>query len=128
SLHRLDGLRGIEQTGDTLRLGALVTHAALVHHPTVRARLSALADACAIVGSHATRAQGTIGGNLMNASPAMESGGPLVCFGASVTLVSGQGTRRLPLDELLAGPGQTTARPDELLTSVELPEPAPATG
>ena len=41
--------------------------------------------ACAIVGSHATRAQGTVGGNLMNASPAMETGGPLVCLAATAT-------------------------------------------
>ena len=52
----------------------------------IRERFTALADASAIVGSHATRAQGTIGGNLMNASPAMETGGPLVCFGATATL------------------------------------------
>ena len=56
-------------------------------------RLTALADAAAIVGSHATRAFGTIGGNLMNASPAMETGGPLLCFDATVTLRSTSGTR-----------------------------------
>ena len=61
-----------------------------------RATMSARAsrrcsDACAIVGSHATRAQGTVGGNVMNASPAMETGGPLVCFGATATLRSPSG-------------------------------------
>ena len=58
-------------------LGALATHAEIAAHPLVRERFTALADASAIVGSHATRAQGTLGGNLMNASPAMETGGPL---------------------------------------------------
>ena len=47
----------------------------------------------AIVGSHATRAQGTIGGNLMNASPAMETGGPLMCLDATVSLRSATGAR-----------------------------------
>ena len=42
----------------------------------------ALADASGIVGSHATRHVGTLGGNVMNASPAMETGGPLICLGA----------------------------------------------
>ena len=51
------------------------------------------ADASAIVGSHATRAQGTIGGNVMNASPAMDTGGPLLCFGATATLRSASGDR-----------------------------------
>src|SRR5205807_8983359 len=99
-------------------MGALVTHAAIAAHPAVRSRLTALADASAIVGSHATRAQGTIGGNIMNASPAMETGGPLLCFSASVVLRSAAGMRSLGVGELFAGPGQTTATPDELLESV----------
>ena len=86
AIHRIDSLRGITGSGGGVRLGALVTHEEIVAHPVIRERLTALADASAIVGSHATRAQGTIGGNLMNASPAMEAGGPLVCFGATVTL------------------------------------------
>jgi CO/xanthine dehydrogenase FAD-binding subunit len=127
AIHRLDELRAVREDG-TLRLGALVTHAEIAAHPLVRERLTALADAAAIVGSHATRAQGTIGGNLMNGSPAMETGGPLLCFGASVVLRSAAGTRSLGVGELFAGPGQTTATPDELLESVEVPLPAEATG
>ena len=83
-IHSIDGMRGISGSGGGLRLGALATHEELATHPVVRERFTALADAAAIVGSHATRAHGTIGGNLMNASPAMETGGPLVCFDASV--------------------------------------------
>jgi CO/xanthine dehydrogenase FAD-binding subunit len=128
AIHRLDELRTVDEADGTLRLGALATHAGLASHPLVRARLTALADAAAIVGSHATRAQGTIGGNLMNASPAMETGGPLLCFDASVVLRSAAGTRSVPVAELLAGPGQTTAAADELLEAVEVPLPGEATG
>jgi CO/xanthine dehydrogenase FAD-binding subunit len=127
AIHRLDELRAVREDG-MLRLGALVTHAEIASHPLVRDRLTALADAAALVGSHATRAQGTIGGNVMNASPAMETGGPLLCFGASVVLRSAAGTRSLGVGELFAGPGQTTATPDELLESVEVPLPTEATG
>ena len=71
------------RSGGGLRLGALVTHARdRGRTRSIRERYTALADASAIVGSHATRAQGTIGGNVMNASPAMETGGPLICLGA----------------------------------------------
>jgi CO/xanthine dehydrogenase FAD-binding subunit len=122
AIHGIDALRGITGSGGGLRLGALVTHEEIVAHPVVRERFTALADASAIVGSHATRAQGTVGGNLMNASPAMEVGGPLVCFDATVTLQSAGGSRELPVAELFAGPGQTTARDDELLTAVDIPE------
>jgi CO/xanthine dehydrogenase FAD-binding subunit len=128
AIHRLDELRSLQEADGTLRLGALTTHAEIAAHPLVRSRLTALADAAAIVGSHATRAHGTIGGNLMNASPAMEAGGPLLCFDASVVLRSSSGSRTVGVSDLLSGPGQTTAARDELLEAVEVPVPAEATG
>jgi CO/xanthine dehydrogenase FAD-binding subunit len=128
AIHRVGELHEAGETPDGLRLGALVTHAEIAAHPGIRERFTALADASAIVGSHATRAHGTLGGNLMNASPAMETGGPLVCLGASVTLRSMAGTRTLAVEELFAGPGATVAEPDELLVGVDVPTPPPGTG
>jgi CO/xanthine dehydrogenase FAD-binding subunit len=128
AIDRIDALSGIRHDGKALVLGSLVTHEALVADTTVRQQLTALADASAIVGSHATRAQGTIGGNVMNASPAMDTGGPLLCFDAAVTLRSAAGERTLGLADLWAGPGQTTATPGELLTAVTVPIPAAGSG
>jgi CO/xanthine dehydrogenase FAD-binding subunit len=128
AIHDVADLRGIAETDGGLVLRALVTHEQLVADPIVRERYTALADASAIVGSHATRYVGTIGGNVMNASPAMETGGPLMCFGAVARLVSAGGQRDVPLEELFTGPGETTARPDELLTEVILPAPEPGMG
>ncbi len=129
AIHRIAELAGVEALDDGgVRLGALASHAEIAADDDVRGRFTALAEACAIVGSHATRAQGTIGGNLMNASPAMETGGPLVCFGASVTLRSPSGTRWMSVEDLWTGPGQTAAHPDELLVAVDLPSPAAGTG
>ena len=111
AIHRIAELRGVEPLADGgLRLGALATHAEIAADADVRARFTALADACAIVGSHATRAQGTIGGNLMNASPAMETGGPLVCFGATVDAPRRRPARAgSPSRTSGPGPGETTA-------------------
>jgi CO/xanthine dehydrogenase FAD-binding subunit len=128
AIHGLAELHGIAEDGGGIRIGALVSHAELVAHPAVRSRFTALADASAIVGSHATRHVGTIGGNVMNASPAMETGGPLLCFDAEAVLASPGGERRLGLDRLLTGPGRTDARPDELLVRIDVPAPAAGTG
>jgi CO/xanthine dehydrogenase FAD-binding subunit len=129
AIHRIDALRGLSETdGGGLRLGALATHQDIVVSPLVRERFTAIADASAIVGSHATRAQGTIGGNVMNASPAMDAGGPLLCFDGRVTLRSVRGERSVTLADLWTGPGATAADPDELLVSVDLPRPAAGTG
>lgn len=129
AIHRIDALRGVAETDRAgLRLGTLATHEEIVAHPVVRERFTALADASAIVGSHATRAQGTIGGNVMNASPAMDAGGPLLCFDGTVRLRSAGGERSVAIAGLWAGPGSTTANADELLVSVDLPGPPEDTG
>jgi CO/xanthine dehydrogenase FAD-binding subunit len=128
AIHRLGELGGIAETKSGLRLGALATHAEIAAHPVVRERLTALADASAIVGSHATRAHGTIGGNLMNASPAMETGGPLVCLDATVELRSAAGSRSVAVEELFTGPGTTIADEGELLVAVRVPPVAEGTG
>jgi CO/xanthine dehydrogenase FAD-binding subunit len=128
AIDRVDDLRGSSISGGAVRLGALVTHAEIAADELVRERLTALADASAIVGSHATRAQGTVGGNLMNASPAMEVGGPLMVFGATVQLRSATGERQVPVTELVTGPGTTLAAADELLTEVGIPLPPERSG
>jgi CO/xanthine dehydrogenase FAD-binding subunit len=129
AIHRIAELHGVESLADgALRLGALASHADIAASDDVRSRFTALSDASAIVGSHATRAQGTVGGNLMNASPAMETGGPLVVLGATATLRSPSGTRSLAVEDLWAGPGKTTAAADELLVGVEIPAPEAGTG
>jgi CO/xanthine dehydrogenase FAD-binding subunit len=127
AIHAIAALRHITPTSGGVELGALATHAELAASSLIRDQFTALADAAMIVGSHATRANGTIGGNVMNASPAMDTGGALVCFDAVATLVSTSGERRVALHELFRGPGATTARPDELLTRIELPTPQAGT-
>lgn len=129
AIHRLESLRGIQEEEEGgLRLGALATHEQIVADPRVLKDFTALADASAIVGSHATRAQGTIGGNVMNASPAMDAGGPLLCFDAMVSLRSVRDQRSVPISELWTGPGSTSAASDELLVAIDLPAPAPGSG
>jgi CO/xanthine dehydrogenase FAD-binding subunit len=127
AIHQLDELREITLTTTGLRIGALVSHEQIIADATIRATYPALADASAIVGSHATRAHGTLGGNVMTASPAMDTGSPLVCFGATAILQSASGTRSVPMDELWTGPGRTIAEPHELLVAIDLPAMAPGT-
>ncbi|MFN0153578.1 MAG: FAD binding domain-containing protein [Gaiella sp.] len=129
AIHRLAELGGVVVADDgSLKLGALATHAEIESNAVVRERFTALADATAIVGSRSTRLHGTIGGNVMNASPAMETGGPLLCLGASATFRSAHGTHWVAFDDLFVGPGQTSAKPDELLTAIDVPAPAAGTG
>jgi CO/xanthine dehydrogenase FAD-binding subunit len=129
SLHAVDELRGLAvQPSGALWIGALTTHAALLASPEVNEGWTALADAAALVGSPATRNAGTIGGNIMNASPAMELGSPLLVFEADVELQSSTQQRQLHLEELLTGPGRTGARAGEILVGVTVARPRSRSG
>jgi CO/xanthine dehydrogenase FAD-binding subunit len=123
-IDRIDSLKVIETTAAGVRIGALVTHARLEIDAGIVDRYTSLADASALVGSPSTRNVGTLGGNVMNASPAMDTGAPLVVLGAEVELQSTTGSRRVAVTDLWAAPGKTSARPDELCVAVHLPTPA----
>ena len=127
-IHRIPGLDSIEESETGLTIGTLVSHADVVRHTKVRSHYAGLADASALVGSHATRAQGTVGGNVMNASPAMDTGAPLLCFGANATLASASGERIVSLADLWTGPGTTSAGPEELLVAINVPASPGDTG
>jgi CO/xanthine dehydrogenase FAD-binding subunit len=129
AIDRIAELTGHEVRDGRLVLGALTDHAWLAASADVRDRWTALADAASIVGSPATRAMGTIGGNLMNASPAAETTAPLVVLDAEVTLrASGGASRTVAVADLAMGPGRTLARQGELLTKVTAPAPVDGSG
>ncbi len=120
-IHGVAGLDSISVEGGDLVLGALVNHAELEANAEVAAGWSGLADGSALVGSPATRHVGTIGGNIMNSSPAMDTGAALLVLGAEAELRSQSGSRTVSLDELWTGPGRTSAKDGELLVSVRVP-------
>ena len=121
AIDRIESLGNIDVSADGLHIGALATHAQLETDATVVASYTALADASALVGSPSTRNVGTIGGNVMNASPAMDTGAPLLVLGAEVELQSSTASRRITVSELWTAPGRTSAHPDELCVAVHLP-------
>ena len=108
AIHRLKELSGIHpDQGRGLRIGALTTHGDLEISDMVRDSWTALSDASALVGSPATRHVGTVGGNICNASPAMELGSPLLVFDAGVELASAEGVRSVPFSSFVTGPGRS---------------------
>ncbi len=125
AIDRIAELREVHHTDSGVIIGALVTHHDIEMHALLTTSYAGLADGSALVGSPSTRNVGTLGGNVMNASPAMDTGSPLLVLGAEVELQSLRGTRRLGIAELWTGPGRTCAEPDELCVAVHLPAPAP---
>jgi carbon-monoxide dehydrogenase medium subunit len=122
-LSAVPGLTGIAGTPeDGLRIGALTTLKTIERHPAfVGGARRALAEAARLVGGHQVRNIGTLGGNVVNASPAADTLPALLALDAEAELVGPGGSRRVPLDAFLLGPGRTDRAPEEVLTAIHLP-------
>ena len=128
NIAKLPELKGIEQSENGVKIGALATIRKLMHYPPIGAQYQALQDACAAFGSTQVQIMGTIGGNLCNGSPASDTVPALLAFDAQLTVNGPQGERTLTVEELLVGPGKTSLQSGEVLTTVLLPAVKPNTG
>ncbi|HYB43158.1 MAG TPA: xanthine dehydrogenase family protein subunit M [Candidatus Methylomirabilis sp.] len=120
SLDRVPDLAAVEASGETI-LGAMVTHRDLEHHPALQGRLRALVEGAEVVGGHQIRNVATVGGNVVNASPAADVVAVLLALEATVVLLGAGGERVMPLAGFLLGPGSTARRPEEILTAIRFP-------
>jgi len=118
---RVPELRGIARQGDSLRIGALATHAELAASAEVRSGAPALADAAAIVGDPAVRNRGTIGGNIAHADPASDLPTTLVALDARIVASGPNGERTIPADQFFTGIMTTVLSDDEILIAVQIP-------
>ena len=121
NLWPLDALRGIRVAGSTLSIGALTTFAQLQRSPLVRKRLPMLAAAAREVGGVQIQNRGTLGGNIVNASPAGDTLPVLAAAEAILVLGSAGGRRRVAFDAFYTGYRKSVMRPDELLLAIEIP-------
>lgn len=90
----------------------------------IRSRYPALADAAERVGSIQIRNRATLTGNICNASPAADTAPPLIVHRARVEITGAEGSREMPVAEVMQGPGRTALGPSEIVTRVILPDPA----
>jgi CO/xanthine dehydrogenase FAD-binding subunit len=116
-------LCGIREADEALHIGATTTHTQITESPILQRICPALTQAAALIGGPPVRNRGTIGGNIVNASPAADLACALLALDAEAVLRSEKGSRTVALGDFFTGPGQTVIRPDELLTEVTVRAP-----
>lgn len=119
SLQKL-GLDGIVDQGDAITIGATTRIADIQDSTLLRDRAPALCQACDQLASFAIRNEATLGGNIVNASPAADTLPALYVLEAQVILQSARGQRSVKITDFMVGPGKAAIEKDEVLTSVVL--------
>ncbi len=117
----LDELRGITLDGDELVIGALTTYTELRRSALVGELLPALVAAAATIGAAQIQNRGTVGGNLVNASPAGDTLPIWLATDSLVVLGSATGERTVAANEFFPAYRQTARRDDELVLRVRVP-------
>ncbi len=117
----LPELTRIDVTSHEITLGAGVTYTTLRRHPDLARELPLLVQAASWTGALANQNRGTLGGNLVNGSPAADTPPALLAYAAELTLGSARGTRRLPYAGFHTGYKQNVLAPDELVLALHLP-------
>jgi carbon-monoxide dehydrogenase medium subunit len=127
-LGRVPGLTGIEREADGgLRLGAMVREVELAASEAATVH-AIIGDACAVIADPSVRNVGTVGGNIAHGDPANDHPAVLLALDARFVLHGPNGTREVASADFHHGLFDTALEPDEILTAIRLPAPAPGSG
>jgi CO/xanthine dehydrogenase FAD-binding subunit len=120
----LTELRGVALREGTLQVGAATPIADFIRDPLLREHAPVLSRCAVWFADDQIRAQATVGGNLINASPAGDSQPALLLHDCRVTLSTLQNhqliERQMPLADFILGPSRTACQPDEVLVKIEM--------
>lgn len=124
----LPSLGYIDESGGSLRIGALTTNRAVELSALIKERYPMLAELEQVLGDVQTRNWGTLVGNLCAASPTSDLAPALIALGARVKVMSVRGERAIPLDDFFVDYLKTALESDEIVTEIQVVEPLPRTG
>jgi CO/xanthine dehydrogenase FAD-binding subunit len=121
SLWNLPELRKIDVSENEIQIGAGCTYTDVREHALIAKEFPLLVSAASCTGGIANQNRGTLGGNIVNASPAADSLPALLVYDCELILVSTRGERRVPYSMFHTGYKMTLLAPDELIRAICLP-------
>ena len=125
NIKKIDELRRIEESGDDLVIGALVTHHDIETSALLARRLPVLCELEHDVANIRVRNMATVGGNIASGEPLTDLPCVFITLDATVRIANNAGGRTLPLEEVFVDYYETQLQEDEVLTHVVIP-PLPA--
>ena len=125
---RIPGLEYIHESDGTLRIGGATRESALERSKVVRTKYPILFDTARVIADPLVRNRATVGGNLAHGDPANDHPATMVALGAEVIVTSSKGQRSIPIDEFFQDIFTTALEPNEILTEIRVPMPAPRSG
>jgi len=119
----IPALRVLREEDGEIEIGAAVPITDIIDSPLVSGKLPLLPRVLGKLGSLQIRNRASLGGNIVNASPAADSAIPLLLYDASLIIVGRDGERTIPVEGFFRGPGRTALEEGELIRSVRVPIP-----
>jgi len=118
SISNIPEIRSIDEDNDAIKIGALVTHTEIANNKLTKKYIPALVEACKTIGARQIQNRGTLGGNVMNASPAGDTLPVLLAYNTMVVAISKNGTRFIDFNNFYTGYRETALKKDEIVSAI----------
>jgi len=127
-LGKIGELKGIQQVGNEIHIGAMTTENELIWSKLLAEKVPLLVEGARQISDPQVRYKGTIGGDISHGDPGNDHPALMLALGARFVLRGEKGDRVVPADGFFLGLYSTRIEPGEIMTQVRVPVPAAGTG
>jgi aerobic carbon-monoxide dehydrogenase medium subunit len=127
-INRISGLSYIREEGGYLKIGGLTRESDLEHSDLIRAKYPIILDTAQVIADPQVRNMATVAGNLAHGDPANDHPATMLALGAQVVATGPAGERVIAIEEFFVSLFTTALQPDEIVTEIRIPTPAPRSG
>jgi len=117
-ISNLEELKYIKEEGKYIRIGSGVRHAEIVKNKIIKKYAPVLSMAALVIGSPQIRNRGTIGGNIITASPAADTIPVLMVLNTVLVIRKGKEKRKMFLKDVFEGPNKVNLKSDEIVCEI----------
>jgi len=118
---RIPGLNSINEEGNSLVIGALVTHEQIEYSDLLKAKCPLLPQTATTIADVQVRNRGTIGGSVAHADPAGDWPAAVIALDAEIKVFGPRGERWVKCDDFFLGLLMSVLEPNEIVTAIKVP-------